>query len=127
MKILLIDDTKSVHIYTKDLLRRFPHIEFVDAFDGRDGILQLQKFPDIQLILLDWEMPVMNGPETLNTIRRDLKLETPVIMVTTKNSMEDIERMITAGASEYMMKPFTLDILVEKINSVTQEQLKYVG
>lgn len=127
MKILLIDDTKSVHIYTKDLLRRFAHLEFLDAYDGREGILQLQKDPDIQLILLDWEMPVMNGLQTLETIRKDLKLETPIIMVTTKNSMEDIERMIAAGASEYMMKPFTIDILVEKINSVAREQLKYVG
>jgi DNA-binding response OmpR family regulator len=79
-----------------------------------------QGLPD--LVLLDWEMPVMNGPETLVEIcRRHPGL--PIVMMTSRNAPEEIFKMMTSGASEYIMKPFTADILAEKVERILGRSL----
>jgi two-component system chemotaxis response regulator CheY len=119
IKVLVVDDSKAVHSYIED------------CFEGTDGVLEhayngkeaLSKIlPDLgskyNVVLLDWEMPVMNGPELLTKVRLE-KLTIPIIMMTTKNAPGDISQMLDSGASEYIMKPFTQDIVFEKIESVT--------
>jgi len=66
------------------------------------------------LILLDWEMPVKDGPTTFKELKT-MGLKTPVFMLTSKNNPSDIIQMLEEGVTEYMMKPFTADIVREKI------------
>jgi two-component system, chemotaxis family, chemotaxis protein CheY len=119
LKVLIVDDTRSVHFFVKGLLGALI-IEYQDAFDGEEALQKLRALQPGQapdLILLDWEMPKLDGPGTLEAIRRN-GINIPVIMMTTKNRPEEIARMLEAGASEYLMKPFTKDILLEKIEAV---------
>ena len=104
MKILCVDDTKAVHAFIRTLFAGLAH-ELVPVYDGQQA-------------LDDWEMPVKNGLETMVEIRKKTN-SLPVIMVTSKNDMNDITKMLEAGASEYIMKPFTRDILFDKIAQIT--------
>jgi two-component system chemotaxis response regulator CheY len=122
MKILVIDDTKAVHAFIKTISKSLLQLEYTSVFNGQEGLSEL-KNQSFDLILLDWEMPVMNGPETMEHLSR-IPSRPPVIMMTTKNAPEDILFMMEKGASEYLMKPFTIDILVEKIESVTGRSIQ---
>ena len=118
MKILCVDDTKAVHAFIRSLFAGLAH-ELVPVYDGQQALDELAKsdFKGFDLVLLDWEMPVKNGLETMADIRKKTNA-LPVIMVTSKNDMNDITKMLEAGANEYIMKPFTRDILFEKISQV---------
>lgn len=125
-KVLIIDDTKSVHAFVKCLLAKSQGIAVTSVYNGIEALELINKDKAFDLILLDWEMPVLNGPETLKKIK-STALEIPVIMMTTKNKPEDIQKMLEAGASEYLMKPFTIDILFEKIEFVSGKAFKYAA
>lgn len=117
MNILAIDDSKAVHAFLKTIFRDTDH-DLKEAMDGKQAMDMIQSGsvkPDV--ILLDWEMPVMDGMETLAAIR-DGKMEVPVIMVTSRNEVNQIVVALEKGANEYIMKPFTKDILFEKLSMV---------
>jgi two-component system, chemotaxis family, chemotaxis protein CheY len=114
-KLLLVDDTKSVHAFVKELLRKRTDFLITDAFNGQEAINIIQSSEsDFDLVLLDWEMPVKDGLDTLKNLRT-MGSALPIIMMTTRNSPDDIAKILELGASEYLMKPFTADILFEKI------------
>lgn len=117
-EILIIDDTRSVHAFLKSILAPFTDLVLTSASNGSEGLKCLESGKTYDLILLDWEMPVMDGPSTFTNLRAQGH-KTPVIMMTTKNEPEDIAKMLNAGINEYMMKPFTLDIILEKIEFAT--------
>ena len=125
-QILIVDDTRSVHAFAKSLLAKAAGIETASAMNGEEGLAALQSGKTYDLILLDWEMPVLNGPETLEKIKL-LGIRTPVVMMTTKNDPSDIQKMLSAGVSEYLIKPFTVDILFEKIEFATGKTFKYAA
>lgn len=114
IKVLIVDDTKTVHTFVKSLCKDLL-IEFHSVYNGQEAVDCLSDNNRFDLILLDWEMPIMNGPATLFNIK-SMGLKCPVVMMTTKNSFENISEMLSQGASEYLMKPFTLDIFLEKVN-----------
>lgn len=118
MKILIVDDTRSVHAYVKHFLSKHKALELQSFFNGAELLAYLKNRPVADLILLDWEMPVKNGPETLQGLK-EISNSIPVVMMTTKNAPEDIMKVMSLGASEYVMKPFTEDILYEKIMMAT--------
>jgi two-component system, chemotaxis family, chemotaxis protein CheY len=126
LKILIIDDTKSVHAFVKSLLSRSLQIQANSVFDGIQAIEHLKQNSNYNLILLDWEMPHLNGPDTFAEFKK-INLNIPTIMMTTKNLPENIEKMMMMGVAEYLMKPFTIDILFEKIEMVTGESLIYAA
>ena len=113
--ILVVDDSRAVHALIREFLKDTGFTQ-IDVFDGKQAIdlLATPQGEDVGLVLLDWEMPVMNGPETLKIIRTQGKT-LPVVVMTTKNKEEDIAFMLGEGADEYMMKPFTQDIFVSKL------------
>jgi len=117
-EILIIDDTRAVHAFLKSVLAPFTDLRLTSVANGSEGLVTLQGGKSFDLILLDWEMPVMDGPTTFASLRAN-GCHTPVIMMTTKNEPDDIARMLRAGVNEYMMKPFTLDIILEKIEFAT--------
>ena len=118
MKVLIVDDSKAIFMMVSQMLEDAGH-GAVWAEDGVKAFEQLVEHPDIDLILLDWNMPVMNGPEFLQK-NLDEKLTTsPIMMMTTENKPTYIKEALSLGATEYIMKPFTSDILFNKIELVT--------
>jgi two-component system chemotaxis response regulator CheY len=117
MRILVIDDTKSVHAYIDTLFEGKDEHNLTHVYRGKEGIAKLSSGETFDLVLLDWEMPELSGVETLQVIRETQK-SLPVIMVTSRNAPADLMKAIKAGASEYVMKPFTAEILFEKIETV---------
>lgn len=115
MKLLIVDDAKAVHGFIRSSLG--DDYEYLSAFDGDEALATLTEHPDIQLVLLDWEMPTKDGLETLKDIRQR-GLDVPVIMVTSVNQVDHITQALSSGANEYVMKPFTREILAEKIATV---------
>lgn len=117
LKILSIDDSKAVHAFLKECLKDSGH-QLTTAPSGEEGLKVLADSNNqFDLIFLDWEMPGLTGPEVLDKIKA-MGIKTPVIMLTSKNDMTDIAGMLDKGASEYVLKPFTRDIILEKIASV---------
>lgn len=90
--------------------------ETFEAADGRLALDWLNEGGAVDLILIDWNMPVMNGYDLVCAIRANpLLASIRIMMVSTETSMEHVGRALAAGANEYLMKPFTKDLLVEKL------------
>ena len=115
MKILSIDDSKAVHAFLKMCFEGGSY-ELDFARDAEAGLKKISS-NQYDMILLDWEMPGKTGPEALAEIRESGN-KTPIIMLTSKNNTADIVRVLELGANEYVMKPFTVDIILEKIKTV---------
>jgi two-component system chemotaxis response regulator CheY len=116
--VMSVDDSKVVHSFVTEVFAE-TNVKLEHCFNGKEAIDAISRAdrqpPD--LILLDWEMPVMSGIEALPELRKKLP-NTPIIMSTSKNAMADIVTAIDCGATDYVMKPFTRDILISKIESV---------
>src|SRR5262249_47893670 len=83
---------------------------------GQEGLAQLQEHPEVSLVLVDWNMPVMDGLEFIQAVRRDRNYDSlRIVMVTTETEAEQVQRAMDAGANEYVMKPFTAEVLVAKL------------
>ena len=122
LRILAIDDSKAVHAFL-DISLKGKAVQVTHAFDGRDGLNKLAAGNhEFDIIFLDWEMPVMDGPTTLENLKTAAN-KIPVLMVTTKNNPDDIVRVLELGAVEYMLKPFTKDILLDKIRQAIGQDL----
>jgi two-component system chemotaxis response regulator CheY len=90
--------------------------EVSEAANGCDGLLRLQDSGKIDLALVDWNMPEMNGLEFVRTVRAEHSYDGVLLMmVTTETEMENVVRALAAGANEYVMKPFTQEVIVEKL------------
>jgi two-component system chemotaxis response regulator CheY len=91
-------------------------LEVVEAADGRQALEQLRKAGNIDLALVDWNMPEMNGLEFVRAVRAEHIYDGVLLMmVTTETEMENVVRALAAGANEYVMKPFTKDVILEKL------------
>jgi two-component system chemotaxis response regulator CheY len=90
--------------------------EFLEAGNGIEALSRLNQGEQIDLMLIDWNMPVMNGYELLRAVRANVLLSgVQIMMITTETSMTQVEQALAAGASEYLMKPFTKEALLEKL------------
>ncbi len=116
MKILIVDDSKAINLMVSDMLHEAGH-ESLWAEDGQKAVDIIAK-EKVDLILLDWNMPVMNGPEFLEKVKSENLTSAPIVMMTTENKPDYIMKALEMGASEYIMKPFTSDILINKIDLV---------
>jgi two-component system chemotaxis response regulator CheY len=114
MRALIIDDSRFVRHYLRSLLQE-KGIECEEAADGQAALNRLQDGVQFDLVLLDWNMPVMNGLETLKRIRAGGLSDMKVLMVTTEAEHDYIVRALDAGADEYLMKPFEHEAFEEKL------------
>src|SRR5688572_6760791 len=115
MQALVIDDSRAVRMLVGNILREQGFL-VCEAGDGQEGLQQLRANPDVTLVLVDWNMPVMDGLEFIQTVRRERAwVAVQIVMVTTETESEQVERAIAAGANEYVMKPFTPEVLVAKL------------
>jgi len=119
MKVLLVDDSNSIAMVVGGMLKEIGH-EVIRAVHGKEAIDQINSHSDIDLILLDWNMPEMDGLEFLKYNHEKKIFTNPIVMMTTENKPEKIMMALEYGAVEYIMKPFTQDILVSKIETVTK-------
>ena len=118
-KALVVDDSRTIRIIIRRILLELGY-EVCDASNGKEAldVLEAEK-PDVSLVLADWNMPIMNGLELLKALRQDSAFSAlKVLMVTTETEMEHMQSAMDAGADEYVMKPFTRDILLEKLEIV---------
>jgi len=115
MRALIIDDSKTIRMILKQALHEFG-FEVIEAANGEEGLRRLRENPNTDVITVDWNMPVMDGLTFVQAVRSDAKLnQLPLIMVTTKNDLEQVTEALKAGANEYIMKPFDEEILREKL------------
>ena len=90
--------------------------ETIEAGNGSEGLARLQESRVAGLALVDWNMPVMNGIEFVRAVRRRPELDAMrIMMVTTETEMDNVIMALDSGANEYIMKPFTRDIIAQKL------------
>lgn len=118
MKVLIVEDSKPISTMVGSMLEGNGY-SFEVAENGKIGIEMLQK-EKFDYVLLDWNMPVMNGEEFLIEVGKSSIPHGPILMMTTESKMEKISRAIELGAVEYIMKPFTVEVLIEKIELVKE-------
>ena len=115
MKALVIDDSKAMRSILSRMLQGLG-FEVLEASNGREGLQRLQASGNVDLALVDWNMPEMNGLEFIRSVRSEQSYDGVLLMmVTTETEMEQVVRALAAGANEYVMKPFTREIILEKL------------
>lgn len=114
---LIVDDSKVIRMVARKILQEL-EFETGEAADGQLALdACLAKMPDG--VLLDWNMPVMDGIEFLRALRASPGGDKPIVVFcTTENDIEHIQEAIEAGANEYIMKPFDSDIIQAKFTQV---------
>ena len=116
MRALVIDDSRTVRSIIGKILRD-EGLEVVEAGNGREGLEQLGRTPDVELVLVDWNMPEMNGLDFIKAVRAQRAYDPiRIMMVTTETEQEQVVRALEAGANEYLMKPFTPEVLIAKLS-----------
>ncbi len=118
MKILIVDDFSTMRRIVRNLLKEIGYTNTDEAEDGQVALAKLKAEP-FDFVVSDLNMPNMNGFELLHSIRADSRLKSlPVLLVTAEAKKEDIITAAQAGASGYIVKPFTKATLEEKLNKI---------
>jgi two-component system chemotaxis response regulator CheY len=117
MKFLVVDDSATMRRIVVNSLQR---IGFTDVVEAADGIEALKAYDgSVGFVITDWNMPNMSGIDFARALRaRPDGTSVPVLMVTTRSVKEDIVAAIDAGVSNYIVKPFTPQVLKEKIDQL---------
>ncbi|MCP3900498.1 MAG: response regulator [Desulfobacteraceae bacterium] len=118
IKILIVDDFATMRRILKNALKQLGFRDFVEADDGTTAwkVLEEQQF---DLIVADWNMPKLTGFELLKKVRAsDLHKKTPFLMVTAEAQKDQVVKAIHAGASNYVVKPFTEEIIANKLERI---------
>jgi two-component system chemotaxis response regulator CheY len=113
MRILLVDDSKTMRNIQRAVLAQLGHTDILEAGDGQDALSKAPAFRP-ELMLVDWNMPNMDGL-TFVKAWRAVNKTTPIIMVTTEAEKARVIEAIKAGVNNYVVKPFTPDLLSQRI------------
>jgi two-component system chemotaxis response regulator CheY len=118
-KALVVDDSRTIRTILRKILLELGY-EVCEAADGREALSVIDaEGTSVSLVLTDWNMPQMDGLELLKRLRQNPDLSLlKIIMVTTETELDRMVLALDAGANEYVMKPFTKDILREKLELV---------
>ncbi|MCD6460655.1 response regulator [bacterium] len=116
MKVIVVDDSSTMRRIIKNTLNR---LGFTDIIEAEHGLDALSKLDGIELIITDWNMPEMDGLTFVKSVRASNTFKhIPIIMATTEAAKEDIVEAIQSGVNNYVVKPFTPEILKNKIEAV---------
>jgi two-component system chemotaxis response regulator CheY len=118
MSILVVDDFATMRRIVKNILKQLGYENILEADDGTSA-LEVLKREKIQLIISDWNMPQMSGIELLKTVRATGEWkELPFLMVTAEGQKENVIEAVKNKVNNYIIKPFTPETLMEKINKI---------
>lgn len=118
MYALIIDDSRAMRRILRQIVEPLG-FEIMEAGNGQEGLACLHKVDHVELVLVDWNMPVMNGLEFVKAVRADDGWrEMKLVMVTTETEPAQMARALMAGVDEFVMKPFTADILLDKLRLI---------
>jgi two-component system chemotaxis response regulator CheY len=118
MRILVVDDFSTMRRILKNILKQIGYTDIDEAEDGNGALAKLRQ-DKYDLVVSDWNMPNMSGLDLLKAIRADSALNgIPVLMVTAEAKKENVVEAIKAGVNNYVVKPFTAEVLREKIEKV---------
>lgn len=118
MRILVVDDFNTMRRIVKNILKQLGFENVGEAENGQEALEVLKK-EKFDFVITDWNMPVMNGLDLLKAIKADAALkDIPVMMVTAEAQQQNIVVAVKAGASNYIVKPFTAEVLEEKISKI---------
>lgn len=124
MRFLVVDDFSTMRRIIRNLLKELGYTNVAEAEDGNSALAQLKR-DSFDFIVSDWNMPGMDGLQLLQAVRDDATLShLPMLMVTAEAKKENIVAAAKAGASGYIVKPFTSATLDEKISKILEKQNK---
>ena len=123
MKVLVVDDSPTMRRIVVQMLKKIGYNDISEAENGQAALERMHAEGNFELLLTDWNMPVMTGLELTQAVRADAKLaHLPILMVTTRNMKTDIVAAMKAGVNNYVTKPFDPKTIKEKIDRVLLKQ-----
>lgn len=122
MRVLVVDDSSTMRRIIVNTLKKLGYDDTLEAGDGREALKNLIA-SRADVIVTDWNMPEMTGPQFVEALRAlPAHATVPVLMVTTQASQEDVIVALKAGVNDYLIKPFTPDALKDKLNSLLAKE-----
>ncbi len=119
LKFLIVDDSPTMRRIVNNTLKRLGYRDIEEADNGSSGMDKLRSIPGINFIVTDWNMPVMDGLQFVQTIRSSQEFaKLPILMVTTRSVKDDIIEAMKAGVNNYIVKPFTPETMKSKIDAI---------
>jgi len=119
LKFLVVDDSITMRRIVVNSLKGLGYSQFLEAGDGKEAIDILNANDSISFVITDWNMPNVSGLDLVKSIRQHSKYSTiPILMVTTRGVKDDIMEALHAKVNNYVIKPFTPQILKEKIEQI---------
>lgn len=116
MKALIVDDSRAVRLLISRILGELGFATF-EAENGREALDELERSGRMDLVVVDWNMPVMDGYAFVCAVRSSEKYQgMPLLMVTTETEMDRVVRALEAGVTEYLMKPFSREDMCSKLD-----------
>jgi two-component system chemotaxis response regulator CheY len=114
-RFLVVDDSATMRRIVVNTLRRLGYAETVEAADGQEALALFDE--TVTCVITDWNMPLMNGAELAKALRkRSAGAHVPILMATSRSTREDIVTAIEVGVSNYVVKPFTPQVLKDKLD-----------
>jgi len=115
MRALIVDESKAIRVIVGRTMKELG-FEVVEAGHGQEALDRLATVGPAAIALVDWNMPVMNGLAFVKTVRADARFaDMRIMMITTESEIGNVQQALEAGADEYVMKPFTKDVLCDKL------------
>ncbi len=119
MKLLVVDDSSTMRRIIKNTLQRLGFEDVLEAEHGVEAWQIMERTPDINVLITDWNMPEMIGLDLVRKVRADGRYDSmPIIMVTTEGGKAEVITALKAGVNNYIVKPFTPQVLKEKLEDV---------
>ncbi len=115
MKALIVDDSRTIRVVLGKMLKEVG-FEVLEASNGQEALDQIKAVGKVDIALVDWNMPVMNGLDFIKAVRNLPEYSDAwLMMVTTETEQSQMVKAMVAGANEYVMKPFTKEVIFEKL------------
>ncbi|MBS1826353.1 MAG: response regulator [Acidobacteria bacterium] len=114
-RAMVVDDSRAIRLILSRTLAEFGY-DVCQAANGKEALSVLEGHQDVSLVLVDWNMPEMNGLDFVKNVRADGRYgDVKLMMVTTETQVEQMVTALEAGANEYVMKPFTKEVIEGKL------------
>jgi two-component system chemotaxis response regulator CheY len=122
MKVLVVDDFATMRKIVRNILKQIGFENIMEAEDGSAALRMIKSEP-VGLVVTDWNMPNMTGLDLLKAIRKDPQIANlPVLMVTAEGLKDNVMDAVKAGVNNYVVKPFTAEVLQEKLETIFKKQ-----